>query len=64
MKKANDIWKLARDIMLVVTGVICLLLIATGVTPPQVAPLLVPVAGGLCAAPVYLRKDERNGRGK
>lgn len=59
MKRAWDIWKLVRDITLTLLGTALLLLAGLGLAPAAVAPLLIPGAFGLVAAPYYLRRDER-----
>lgn len=58
MELAANIWKLVRDILLVLSGIACLLLAASNVTEPDVALILIPTAGGLCTLPVYLRERE------
>lgn len=61
MTRAWEIWKLVRDIGLTITGISLLLLAGVGLAPPAAAPLLIPGAFAMLAAPYYLRKDERDG---
>lgn len=64
MNRANDIWRLVRDILFALAGLGLLYLLALGKVPPSVAPSLVPIAAGLCGLPVFLRSDERKRRKK
>lgn len=59
MKRAWEIFNLGRDIGLTVGGLGLLYMAAFGVVPSAVAPLLIPGAFGLIAAPYKLRQDER-----
>lgn len=56
---ANELWKLIRDVLLVLSGIFLLIMLATGHVPPNIAPLLVPVCGGLLALPSWIRSGER-----
>lgn len=60
MKLANEIWKLLRDIALVGTGCVGLLVVVPSVQP-TVALELIPACGALFVLPWYLRRDEREG---
>lgn len=62
MNAANEIWRLARDILLVLTGIFITVALALGKVPPEIAPTLVPLTFGLFALPTWLRSDERKQR--
>lgn len=62
MSRAWEIWRLVRDVMLVLLGGVIVVCMAFGITPAAAAPSLVLLAGGLFALPGWLRKDERNER--
>lgn len=62
MNLANEIWRLVRDIILVLTGVFIVILLALGKVPVAIAPTLVPLTFGLFVIPAWLRNDERRQR--
>ncbi len=51
-------WRLARDILLCLTGI---LVLAHEVYEPSPDPLLVGASLALCGVAYWLRRDERNG---
>jgi len=63
MTLANEIWKLARDVLLVLTGIFLTTALVLGLVPTIIAPSLVPLTFLLFALPSWLRSDERkNGK--
>jgi hypothetical protein len=62
MDLAERIWRLVRDVILLLLGVFVVVMLALGAVPPEVGPSLVPVAVGLFALPAWLRRDERKER--
>lgn len=59
MNRADDIWRLVRDILIALCGVFLVVMIGLGKIEADYVPPLVPLILGLFAAPKWLRDDER-----
>lgn len=64
MNLANEIWKLIRDVILVLVGTVIVGGIVFGKVSPSVSPMLIPLAYACFALPSWLRSDERKQRNR